>query len=56
MLVTKYSYVSNITSNTIQFNTSSSAVPDSLFELMKNSILVVNNHAVGDIGQSLKKE
>ena len=42
MLVTKYSYISNVSSNATQFNSSSSTVPNTLFELMKSNVLIVD--------------
>ena len=43
MLNNKIIYTSNISSNVINFQTNSSCVPDTLFELMKTNTLIVFN-------------
>ncbi len=43
MLNNKIIYTSNISSNIISFQTNSSCVPDTLFELMKTNTLIVFN-------------
>lgn len=42
MLKNKISFVSNMSSNLNSLNSSSSAIPNTLFELMKNNVLLVN--------------
>lgn len=42
MLTNKVIYSSNVSSNTLGFSSNSSAVPNTLFELMKTNILVVD--------------
>lgn len=42
MLKNKVVIVSNVSSNNFNYNNASSSVPNTLFELMKENILVVN--------------
>ena len=49
MLKNKILFVSNISSNLDTPNPSSSAIPDTLFELMKNNVLLVNSNCDSNI-------
>ncbi len=42
MLKNKVVIVSNVSSNNFNYNNASSSVPNTLFELMKENILIVN--------------
>lgn len=42
MLKNKVVIISNVTSNNFNYNNASSSVPNTLFELMKENILIVN--------------
>lgn len=44
MLTNKITYTSNISSNILDFSSNSSVVPNTLFELMKTNILVVDTN------------
>ena len=44
MLKNKCIYISNVSSNTINLSNSSSSVPNTLFELMKENVLLVENY------------
>lgn len=44
MLTNKISYSTNISSNKTNFLSESSVVPDTLFELMKTNILIVEDN------------
>ena len=54
MLTNKILYTTNISSNILNFSSNSSSVPNTLFELMKTNILIVDSN-VSDIS-SLKNE
>lgn len=43
MLTNKIKYTSNIVSNAMDFSPNSSVVPNTLFELMRTNILIVDN-------------
>lgn len=43
MLTNKISFTTNISSNTMTFSSNSSTVPNTLFELMKTNILIVDS-------------
>ena len=49
MLKNKILCVSNISSNLNSLNASSSAIPNTLFELMKNNVLLVNSNCDSNI-------
>lgn len=49
MLKNKILFVSNISSNLNSLNPSSSAIPNTLFELMKNNVLLVNSNCDSNI-------
>lgn len=48
MLTNKITYTSNISSNMLNMASNSSVVPNTLFELMRTNILIVDNN-VGSI-------
>ena len=49
MLKNKILFVSNISRNLNSLNPSSSAIPNTLFELMKNNVLLVNSNCDSNI-------
>ena len=51
MLTNKITYTSNISSNVLDFSSNSSVVPNTLFELMKTNILVVDTKVCNTITQ-----
>ena len=53
MLTNKITYTSNISSNVLDFSSNSSVVPNTLFELMKTNILVVDTKVCNTIEHSM---
>lgn len=53
MLTNKIIYTSNISSNVLDFSSNSSVVPNTLFELMKTNILVVDTKVCNTIEHSM---
>lgn len=53
MLTNKIIYTSNISSNVLDFFSNSSVVPNTLFELMKTNILVVDTKVCNTIEHSM---
>lgn len=51
MLTNKITYTSNTSSNVFDFSSNSSVVPNTLFELMKTNILVVDTKVCNTIIQ-----
>lgn len=56
MLTNKIVYTSNISSNILNFVSNSSAVPNTLFELMKTNVLVVDTAVSNSITQKSSKQ
>lgn len=55
MLKNKCIYISNVSSNTINLNNASSSTPNTLFELMKDNILLVTDNNEQKVNQNNKK-
>lgn len=53
MLTNKITYTSNISSNVLDFSSNSSVVPNTLFELMKTNVLVVDTKVCNTIEHSM---
>ena len=56
MLKNKCIYISNVSSDTINFSNSSSSVPNTLFELMKENVLLVENYKHPQLNKESKKK
>lgn len=46
MLVNKFLYTSNVSSNSMEMSSRSSVLPNTLFSLLKNNILIISNPIV----------
>lgn len=51
MLQSKFLYISNTSSNITSVNRNSSSIPNTLFELMRDNILIVNSPDVEQLHQ-----
>lgn len=59
MLTNKISFTTNISSNIMTFSSNSSTVPNTLFELMKTNVLIVDsssNKSQQIIDETIKKQ
>lgn len=58
MLTNKISFTTNISSNIMTFSSNSSTVPNTLFELMRTNILIVDSSNIPQqiIGETIKIE
>lgn len=57
MLTNKISFTTNISSNIMTFSSNSSTVPNTLFELMKTNVLIVDGSNISQqIDETIKKQ